>query len=430
MEENKRFNFTKAALDALAPAAPGKRDSYHDTRQPALTIRVTETGKKTFRVRGRPRGRHAVEVCTIGPFPAVRVEEARAAAADQIAKWARAESIVATRAVEAMEREASITLHEAVKLYVTDKRRGKDGKALKPRTRDDYLGMVESSRPGTKRGAGPLASLADRPLNAITAADIQAAYTAAQAHGARQATYAMQVLRAVLRWNDITVADNPLDRPGKRGGITLAQAAGKPNPIPAERLGAWWRAASLADTETGEIPETANYLRLLLLTGCRSAEVKGSKRGELVFVEELRVADVDLTAKRLTLRDTKNRSDHAVLLSNQALEIVRRQVRNKTPAAPLFTLADVRGELQRINAAAGVEVSPHDLRATFASVAEELVSVYALKRMLNHASAGDVTGGHYVAKSEAQLRAGWQTVADFVDELAAQTSEEPDQATA
>ncbi len=40
--------------------------------------------------------------------------------------------------------------------------------------------------------------------------------------------------------------------------------------------------------------------------------------------------------------------------------------------------------------------------------------------MMNHAAGGDVTLGHYVGKSEAQLRAGWQTVADFIDAAAAQ----------
>jgi hypothetical protein len=38
--------------------------------------------------------------------------------------------------------------------------------------------------------------------------------------------------------------------------------------------------------------------------------------------------------------------------------------------------------------------------------------------MMNHVASGDVTLGHYVAKSEAQLRAGWQAVADFVEEAA------------
>jgi hypothetical protein len=40
-------------------------------------------------------------------------------------------------------------------------------------------------------------------------------------------------------------------------------------------------------------------------------------------------------------------------------------------------------------------------------VAEGLVSAAVLKRMMNHAVAADVTLGHYVAKSDAQLCAGW-----------------------
>jgi hypothetical protein len=35
--------------------------------------------------------------------------------------------------------------------------------------------------------------------------------------------------------------------------------------------------------------------------------------------------------------------------------------------------------------------------------------------MLNQAAGNDVTLGHYVGKSEAQLRAGWQAVGDFIE---------------
>jgi hypothetical protein len=73
---------------------------------------------------------------------------------------------------------------------------------------------------------------------------------------------------------------------------------------------------------------------------------------------------------------------------------------------------DARKTLSWINEEAGTKVQGHGLRATFASIAEELVSSAHLKRMMNQAAAGDVTLGHYVAKSEAQLRAGWQAVAD------------------
>ena len=76
---------------------------------------------------------------------------------------------------------------------------------------------------------------------------------------------------------------------------------------------------------------------------------------------------------------------------------------------------DARKTLKAINAVAGTNVQGHGLRATFASVAEGLVSAAVLKQMMNHALAADVTLGHYVAKSDAQLRAGWQSVADWIE---------------
>ena len=76
---------------------------------------------------------------------------------------------------------------------------------------------------------------------------------------------------------------------------------------------------------------------------------------------------------------------------------------------------DARKTLKAINASAGTNVQGHGLRATFASVAEGLVSAAVLKRMMNHAVAADVTLGHYVAKSDAQLRAGWQAEADCIE---------------
>ena len=72
--------------------------------------------------------------------------------------------------------------------------------------------------------------------------------------------------------------------------------------------------------------------------------------------------------------------------------------------------------LGKINPIAGNEgARAAALRATFASVAEGLVSAAVLKRKMNHAVAVDVTLGHYVAKSDAQLRAGWQAVADWIE---------------
>ena len=105
------------------------------------------------------------------------------------------------------------------------------------------------------------------------------------------------------------------------------------------------------------------------------------------------------------------------------MEIASRQCSGRKPDDPLFPIVDARKTLAWINTQAGTKVQGHGLRATFASVAEELVSGGALKRMLNHATGGDVTLGHYVGKSETQLRAAWQTVADFIEAEAAKEAQ-------
>jgi hypothetical protein len=118
------------------------------------------------------------------------------------------------------------------------------------------------------------------------------------------------------------------------------------------------------------------------------------------------------------LRDTKNRSEHKLLPSRQAQEIATKHCSGKKPDDVLFPIVDARKTLAWINMQAKTNVQGHGLCATFASIAEELVSGAVLKRMLNHAAGADVTLGQYVGKSEGQLRTGWQTVADFIDAAA------------
>jgi len=151
----------------------------------------------------------------------------------------------------------------------------------------------------------------------------------------------------------------------------------------------------------------------MLLTGGRGGEIKPGKYSDGTLVR-----DVDLQAAKVIFRDTKNRKDHTVHLSRQALEIAQRHAEGKAPSDMLFPLSDPRKRLAAINERAGVKVSPHSLRATFATIAEGLVSYATLKRLVNHAAAGDVTSEFYIGMGEAQLRAGWQAVADFLDQQA------------
>jgi integrase len=54
---------------------------------------------------------------------------------------------------------------------------------------------------------------------------------------------------------------------------------------------------------------------------------------------------------------------------------------------------------------------PHDLRRTFATTAEQVVSYSELKRLMNHSTDDDVTQGYITITAE-KLRAPMQRVTD------------------
>ena len=417
---------TVRAVEAHRP----KTQPYKVTLDRGLQLRIARDGTRTLLVRYTVKGSNTERQYRLpqeyGDAPgqlklaAACVEAGRIRAlARQGVDWAvsedtRLEAEALTRAA-ALQRQSGPTFEAELRDYVERKRRAKDGLALKARTKSDYLATVEPAwvtKSGTKRAAGPLHPIAHKPLASLTASDIRATYEAAARRSLRRAEYAMQILRAVLRWNGVIIPGNPLGREtAGRDRITITAAKGDPSPIPPELLGAWWRAAQTAPSRVA-----ADYYCFQLLTGCRGVEIHGHK---LHKYPPIRVGDVDHRAGRVLLRDTKNRSDHKLLLSRQALEIAKRNCSGRKADEPLFPIVDARKTLSWINQVSGTKVQGHGLRATFASIAEELVSSALLKRMMNHAAAGDVTLGHYVAKSEAQLRAGWQAVADFVEESAA-----------
>jgi integrase len=59
-------------------------------------------------------------------------------------------------------------------------------------------------------------------------------------------------------------------------------------------------------------------------------------------------------------------------------------------------------------------VNPHDLRRSFASIADELdLGKYTVKRLLNHSDNGDVTAG-YISISLDKLRRAIQEIEDTI----------------
>ncbi len=74
---NKTFPFSATAIDALPPAAAGRRDEYCDTRCPGLVLRVTSTGAKSFSVVTWNPKRKTPERKALGFWPKVALDEVR-----------------------------------------------------------------------------------------------------------------------------------------------------------------------------------------------------------------------------------------------------------------------------------------------------------------------------------------------------------------
>jgi integrase len=80
-------------------------------------------------------------------------------------------------------------------------------------------------------------------------------------------------------------------------------------------------------------------------------------------------------------------------------------------------IAEPKFPLNQVALASGVQISAHDLRRTFITVAESTgISPLALKALVNHSLGGDVTSG-YVQMTAHRLREPAQQVADRLKQL-------------
>lgn len=310
--------------EARKIAAPAASYAIHwCPNTPGFGLRVTSNGARAWIIERRVDGKTVRR--TLGAASgrgAVSADTARGLALDTSSSLQRGvDPLDVKRDRIAAAKVEGATFGEALRDYVKGKRRAKDGLPLKERTRADYLAMVEPGhtlKSGKPTLDGELHAIADTSLTRITADKIRDLHKALAPRGERRQTYAMQVLRAVLRHHGVLIDDNPLSpTTAGKSRVMLAPSRGKPSPIPPERLGAWWRAACAVDTAS------ADTLRFALLTGCRPGEAAG-----------ITVANVDTVGARVKLLDTKNRLDHVVLLSTQALEIVLRNIEGKRQERP------------------------------------------------------------------------------------------------
>jgi integrase len=252
----------------------------------------------------------------------------------------------------------------------------------------------------------------DKPLAAITG---DMAVKRHREHGRdrseARANLAMRVLRAVInfageQYRDAQGRSLVPENPVKRLSATRAwfRVERRSTVIKPHELQAWFSGVMALESEV-----MRDYLQLVLLTGLRRSEAA-----------KLKWADVDLTAKTLTVRGTKNGKDHCLPLSDYLSDLLARR---KAAAASGYVfpgdgkggyVPDPQKAIAKVTGATGVKFACHDLRRTFATVGESLdIPAYALKRLLNHADGADVTAGYIIVTPE-RLRTPMQKITDFV----------------
>jgi integrase len=82
-KKSRTFEFTKQSVQSLQPPTEDVRVDYYDSKLTGLQLRVSKTGRKTFRIFLKRNGKHYFK--TLGTFPEVSLTAVRAQAAKHIA---------------------------------------------------------------------------------------------------------------------------------------------------------------------------------------------------------------------------------------------------------------------------------------------------------------------------------------------------------
>jgi integrase len=348
---------TDKAVRALPVPNKGQR-IYWDSEAPGLGIRITPGGTRSFILDYRANGRQ--RRYTIGAFPDWTVSEAR----DEARKLRRdidlGDDPMGNRHTE---REAP-TVAALAQRYITDHLPRK-----RPGSQANDRAMLEQLI---------LPKLAKRKLSAVTHADIEALHREvskrAPYRANRMAALLSKMFNLAVKWG--MTDTNPVK------GLEKNPEEKREQYLAPEELARLTEALARHPNQ-----QSANIVRLLILTGARKGEVLA-----------MRWQDLDCEAGTWTKPSahTKQKKKHHIPLSAPAVELLASIRRN--PESPHVFPGERPGEHQQdirrfwttVCKWAGVtNVRPHDLRHTYASyLASTGQSLPVIGALLGHTQPG------------------------------------------
>ncbi len=393
--------FTKVKIDSFPVPEKSKRAYYYDTKTPGLTLQVTAAGTKTFQVYKWANNK-AVRI-TLGKYPGMTIEQARKQTLQKLAELA--DGINPNQKKKA-EKVKGITLIECFEHYLEIKVN------LQPGTIKDYTRVMNEG----------FSDWQDKPLKDISRDMVAAKHRKLGVTSQARANNAMRVLRAIFNFaaemyedeeGKTLFADNPVKRLSKTSA--WFQINRKQTIVHNYDLEAWVKAIQyLAEDGSEKNIAARDYLFTLLLTGMRRTECATLPWGRI---------DFKLGALKLEAIDTKNQKSIYLPLSDYVLKILEERYKNRTQDDFIFLcnpnistyILDARSIVKKVTKISNVKFTLHDLRRTFATAGERQdISVYSLKKLINHSTKSiDVTDGYIITDVE-RLRPIVQSISDYI----------------
>lgn len=351
-----RINFTVAALKALPAAAAGARDTYHDVREPGLQLRVGPTGKKQFSMFRRTKN-GGPERITLGAFPDVSIEQARAKALQIRNAIAQGEN----PAEGLREKRAEMTLGEAFEWFI-EHHAVPEGLKTVDAMRGNferYIGALPSI-PARKHGRPRVkspgsVSWQDKKLSAIKPAHaMQLRATLAKESGKAAANHAVKLLRSIFAQvikAHLFKGENPV------AGMGTLKIASRDRFLQKDELPRLFEV--LAATDNTQIRD---FVLLSILTGARKSNVLA-----------MAWADIDFDRREWCIPDTKNGSPVIVQLPDVAVKTLQQRRNNGSPwvfpgSGKSGHMVSPKKGVKAIMDRARIEgVRIHDLRRTLGS---------------------------------------------------------------
>lgn len=384
----RRFLLSDASV-ARVNCSGSARQVFHDSHLVGFQM-VVGARSRVFRVRLRDSYR------TLGHWPVMSAEEARAAALDALRarlgvtarqEVARVEFAPAPEPVRASKPKTkpTPTLQAVFNEY-------RNTRKLKSSTADDYQKVFNRYA----------SDWLERSWLAISSDAFEKRFNEVSAKSKAQANQLARIFSAVWSFGAAkygVTAINPTQRLKAMGGMHHIKP--KDGTVPDSMQPKWWAAVEALDDR-----EASALLVFVALTGCR--------RGEAL---RLTTSDIDWQAKTVTFPDTKNGSTHRLPLCRRLYALLRAHCGAREGKVFDVSVRRIELTVEALVKRVGFKWTIHDLRRTFVTVAQRTLGDLAtVKRLVNHSDGGDVTLRHYLRLSVEDLRGPLQEV-EFALEL-------------